>query len=1151
MASSRASSAEIHRPANHKLPPPPPPSSNKTAVGSNQSTSWADANEDDDDDFWQEMEVVKREEPGNGLDEEDLKRYHYVSPKRASHSDVGNATGVNDDVDFKGQQWRSKNASASADELDYTRLRIDEDYDTEEVHLRTRFLFDEDKAMTPLAQMQATKEMLTEAQRIAYVGVCYLTAREMLIALKRVGRKELQGAIEGLELWSLKIMGRLYYHMEIAVPGEHAYFMPHQLEETKIPREQKMIQALAEHGVTAMDLVPPLMTTHTVANPDYDPLEAQRALEEQEAQEAEFQRAGAQYATVVDDDFDPHLDGSTTPTASTATSMLSTRDPSKGHSRGKSRSDVKLQTTTNVLEPSTPIEVPGVSTHLSTTDKDVTLDIRWTILCDLFLILIADSVYDARSRVLLEMVASKLGLGWSEVVRFEKRVTEALEIEEGAESLDSQDIIESRKKSARRKRYVMLGLATLGGGLVIGLSAGVLAPVIGTAFGATLATMGATGATAALTSTGGVIAITTTGALTGSGIAAKGMARRTRYVGTVELLPLHNNRRVNCIITVPGFMTGLNDDVRLPFSVLDPIVGDVYSIRWEPEMMEETGNALKILSTEILSQVSTTVLQFTVLTAVMSSISWPLLLTKLGYLIDNPWSNALDRSKAAGLVLADVLIARGLGVRPMTLIGFSLGARMIFYCLQELARKKAYGIVQDVFLLGATVTAPLRVWSECRSVVAGRFVNGFARNDWVLGYLFRATTGGINTVAGMRPVENVPGLENVDLTDKIAGHMSYRSYMPLILDQLGFPVSADYFDEPEEMQVDREVVRDEPQSKTKRISLFGRVQEATSPKITRPPGTSQKPSSIQETDEDDSLPERLPSEKAVVDLPSTILSKEEHARQAEVEKAPPHAGFDLKALAAAAALAKVESEELDKQLGGDQPSTPKALVAEQPQGLIERAESAPPMPSKVVPREDSTPSPRTPTAPYKSLPFRKSESDLRSNTASLDDISNTMGKGASAQEPRFLPDTPLSSSYSLSSAFPPDAEAQPTLSFGSIDGSVWTPGLATGSSTSQFSAGLDTPFTSKIPGSYGFTRGSSFTGGALGENSPVSPYGYTSNPFVTSSTLSFGGPDGSITSSPSNAQKGGQDKDQWMPKPIGGKSPNVTRPAYTVNPWES
>ena len=122
---------------------------------------------------------------------------------------------------------------------------------------------------------------------------------------------------------------------------------------------------------------------------------------------------------------------------------------------------------------------------------------------------------------------------------------------------------------------------------------------------------------------------------------------------------------------------------------------------------------------------------------------------------------------------------------------------MIFYALLELAKQKAFGIVQDVFLLGATLTVSARMWCEVRSVVSGRFVNAFAKNDWVLNYLFRATSGGVGTVAGLRPVQNVPGLENVDVTDKISGHMSYRTFMPLILDQLGFPVSADYFDEPE------------------------------------------------------------------------------------------------------------------------------------------------------------------------------------------------------------------------------------------------------------------------------------------------------------------------------------------------------------------
>ncbi|KAJ3965666.1 hypothetical protein EV361DRAFT_773652, partial [Lentinula raphanica] len=57
--------------------------------------------------------------------------------------------------------------------------------------------------------------------------------------------------------------------------------------------------------------------------------------------------------------------------------------------------------------------------------------------------------------------------------------------------------------------------------------------------------------------------------------------------------------------------------------------------------------------------------------------------------------------------------------------------------------------------------------------------------------------GNVNTVAGLRPIEGVQGLENVDVTDKIAGHMSYRVYMPVILEELGFKVTERWFDEVE------------------------------------------------------------------------------------------------------------------------------------------------------------------------------------------------------------------------------------------------------------------------------------------------------------------------------------------------------------------
>ena len=172
---------------------------------------------DDDEDGWQDMPVVCEDEFISGLDDEDRKRYHYVpSAKGVS---AANATGNLIDVDVEGNEWRSKLVQ---NESEYTRLRVNEEEEADEVHLRTRYLFDEDKAMTPLSQMQATKSLLTEAQRIAYVGLCALTSREMLQSLKAINRKELKACIQNTELWVLKIMGRLYYHMELETQGDRS-----------------------------------------------------------------------------------------------------------------------------------------------------------------------------------------------------------------------------------------------------------------------------------------------------------------------------------------------------------------------------------------------------------------------------------------------------------------------------------------------------------------------------------------------------------------------------------------------------------------------------------------------------------------------------------------------------------------------------------------------------------------------------------------------------------------------------------------------------------------------------------------------------------------------------------------------------------------
>lgn len=220
----------------------------------------------------------------------------------------------------------------------------------------------------------------------------------------------------------------------------------------------------------------------------------------------------------------------------------------------------------------------------------------------------------------------------------------------------------------------------------------------------------------------------------------------------------------------------------------------------------------------------------------MASLQLPLVLTKLSYLIDNPWNVSLARASAAGLVLADSLMVNHLGKRPITLLGFSLGSRVIFSCLKELAEKGGQGIVQNVYMFGSPIVANKDEFLKARSVVSGRFVNGYASNDWILGYLFRATSGGIMRVAGLAPVEGIPGLENFDGTKLVNGHMDYRSAMPRLLKEVGWEVLSEEFAEIEDPDPEnhgerqRELIREidearkdaELKPEKKRFGLFKR-----------------------------------------------------------------------------------------------------------------------------------------------------------------------------------------------------------------------------------------------------------------------------------------------------------------------------------------
>jgi hypothetical protein len=422
---------------------------------------------------------------------------------------------------------------------------------------KTTTLEDDDEATRdPLVQMQTTKNLLTEGQRVAYVGLVRLAMVEMEKKFAKMERnkntkKVMDLAQETTKMWSQKMMVRVYGHMDITTS------------------EQVMIEQLSEHGVVPADLVPALMQNARVRNPAAEEVEIPA-------------EPGSGRASVSSPRPEEKAEKMKTESVLSLNESIQSPPPYKEEKDGFEYPDVK-----------TPSQLPD--------SKNLDIDLRWTVMCDLFLVLITDGVYDARSRELFEQVGRSLSVDWLEICRFEKRVTDALEMQEQAdkENWNEEDHMKSRAKRARNKRLAFMGIATVGGGLVIGLSAGLLAPLIGAGLAAGFTTIGVAGTSSFLAGAGGAAIVTTTGVVTGGTVGVRAANRRTGNVKTFEYRPLHNNKRTNLIITLAGWMNGKVDDVRLPYSTVDPVMGDIYSVLWEPEMLRSMGETINILATEV------------------------------------------------------------------------------------------------------------------------------------------------------------------------------------------------------------------------------------------------------------------------------------------------------------------------------------------------------------------------------------------------------------------------------------------------------------------------------------------------------------------------------------------------------------------------
>uniref|UniRef100_A0A8C7IFR3 Transmembrane and coiled-coil domains 4 n=1 Tax=Oncorhynchus kisutch TaxID=8019 RepID=A0A8C7IFR3_ONCKI len=378
----------------------------------------------------------------------------------------------------------------------------------------------------------------------------------------------------------------------------------------------------------------------------------------------------------------------------------------------------------------------GSDTFLSILQAEPLLSAGATpITQDLVSFSVKDGLYDSRSRVLIRHVSCLLRVSPQQLEEFEATLGERLR-EGVVETAEESSRRQTKERGRKLRRYLLIGLATVGGGAVIGYK----------------------------------------------------MNKRVGAIEEFEFLPLSSGKHLHLTVAVTGWLcTGKYSSFQAPWCSLGAC-GEQYCLVWESRFLRDLGSTMAALLDGLVSMVAQEALKYTVLSGIVTALTWPASLLAVASVIDNPWSVCLSRSAEVGKHLAQVLRSRQQGKRPVSLIGFSLGARVIYFCLQELAKDQGCeGVVEDVVLLGAPVDGTAQAWERMVKVVAGKIVNGYCRGDWLLGYVYRGSSAQLS-VAGLQPISlNDRRIFNVDLSSVVKGHLDYMRQMDTILVAVGVP----------------------------------------------------------------------------------------------------------------------------------------------------------------------------------------------------------------------------------------------------------------------------------------------------------------------------------------------------------------------------
>jgi len=183
-------------------------------------------------------------------------------------------------------------------------------------------------------------------------------------------------------------------------------------------------------------------------------------------------------------------------------------------------------------------------------EKDLEMEERcWAAVKTVLGVCLAQGTYDARARVLLRRMVGVFGFEWIEFTVHEDELASIIRaLKESSGPLTEGSERTDNNRSQKIRKWAMIGAAGVAGGLVIGITGGLAAPVIAGA----LAGLGIGGTF--LGSAAGIAFATTFFGATGASLTGLKMARRIKGMEELEFEQLRGGDRLNVTICVSGYL---------------------------------------------------------------------------------------------------------------------------------------------------------------------------------------------------------------------------------------------------------------------------------------------------------------------------------------------------------------------------------------------------------------------------------------------------------------------------------------------------------------------------------------------------------------------------------------------------------------------